>query len=103
MTEYDYDVRKFDLACRKFGATPDDMRRLIVLAAQRNHVLVAKLRLGSLTEYGKRVASSVSALEEEAYLPGQCSTRDLAMRRAEQIRRNIVLQGPISPDSRRPA
>jgi hypothetical protein len=98
----EYDALKFEQACMKFGATPDDVRRVIVLAAQRNHVLVAKLRLGSLTPYAKRVTSSVSALEEEAYLPGQCSTRDLAIRRADQIRRNIVLQGPISPDSRRP-
>jgi hypothetical protein len=97
----EYDPKKFDDACKKMGATPDDVRRLIVLASQQNHVLVSGLRLGALKLYANRIVGSVARIEEEAYLPGACATREQAFRRAERVRREIVLSGPVSPDARR--
>jgi hypothetical protein len=97
----EYDIYKFDAACKKLGATPDDVRRLIVLAAQRNHIAVSGLKLGALKLYANKIVKSVQGIEEEAYLPGACSTRDAAMRKAERIRREIVLSGVVSPDAGR--
>lgn len=96
------DDAKFEAACRKIGATPDDVRRLVTLAAQQNHVLVNGLRLGAFREYARHVCRAVARIEEEVYRPqGACSTRDAAMRGAQRVRDEIVLQGPVSPDARR--
>lgn len=94
---------KVDNAARKFGAGPDDLRRLIVLAAQRNHVLVGKMRLGALTDYAKGVCAAVERIEDDVYEPqGACSTRDAAIRGAQHARDTIVLSPTaVSPDTRR--
>ena len=97
----EYSAWDFDRACMNFGATPDDVRRLIVLATQQNHLLVRGLRLGGLQRYATRICDSVGRIEEEAYLPGACSTKEQAMRRADKIRQQIVLSGPVSPDQAR--
>jgi len=77
------------------------MRRLIVLAAQRNHILVGKLRLGALKHYANEIVKSVAGIEEDVYRPEVRSTREQAMRRAAQVREEIVLQPPVSPDAAR--
>ena len=100
-TTFENDI---DEAAKRLGAWPDDLRRLIVLASQRNHVLLRELRLGKLGPYAKEMCHRVNKIEDAAYQPHRataCADREAAMRGADNARAMISLQGPVSPDERR--
>jgi hypothetical protein len=79
-------------------ADADDLKRLVILAAQRNPVLLRKLQLGFLNLYARERALEV---EDGVDVGGQ-DLYDRAAAEAARLRRVQHLTSRSSPDDRPP-
>ena len=85
-----------EAVARMFGAEPNDLRRLIVTACQRDPHLIRDLQLGALTLYAREIC--VRILNGQADVPfdpeGLIAA---AIKEAEVLRRTRVLTSHAMP------